>query len=250
MKKSDHRKQVGSQFFSSKTSTRFEELESSRDVKIVFFRSESQLVDAIQEVISGPVAQNGYLAIYDFEFRPEISRPLGIENAIPLVVSKNKIKKLFTLHGLTASQIQQAMVAASNDPLFIVYDFIRDSYQFSVEIDAKGYRTVMEFGVFLRGLQSVMANVVTSIFRESRYRKRIAFIKAQRIQGLALLYEKGEGWAALATSSPTGVSTAVASATREDLFSSNHNIPIPSAKVKKREERSSERKKRIRARNK
>ncbi len=201
---------------------------------VVSFDDEKGVSSAIDRIINGLEGDVGYLSIDDFKVSNEIAEHLGIENDLALVMSKTKIRSVANEHFLEPEDFRKAIKEAAVNPFAIAFDIKRNSYQFSVEINRKGFRTVIEFGAIMRGMKDVKANVVTSVFREDRYKSRILRIKAKKIPGIFLIYEKGEGWAALATSSPTGVTFAVASATREDLSSSKQIIQADEIKKQSR----------------
>ena len=208
----------------TKVSKFIEAIIENKNNLVVCFDDEKGVSMAIDRIINGLEGGIGYLAIDDFKVSNEIAEHLGIENDLALVMSKTKIRSVANEHFLEAEDFRKAIKEAAVNPFAIAFDIKRNSYQFSVEINRKGFRTVIEFGAIMRGMKDVKANVVTSVFREDRYKSRILRIKAKKIPGIFLIYEKGEGWAALATSSPTGVTFAVASATREDLSSSKQII--------------------------
>ena len=76
-----------------------------------------------------------------------------------------------------------------SDATNIIYDSNRNSYQFGVDIDEENYRVVIEFDVIPKGIQEVKANILTSIFKEKRYKNRLQNIKKGNIDNLFLVYE-------------------------------------------------------------
>ena len=105
------------------------------------------------------------------------------------MISKLKIKEIINIHKVSPENIFTAIEKATTSPLGIIYDSSRNSYQFGVEIDEENYRVVIEFDVIPKGIQEVKANILTSIFKEKRYKNRLQNIKKGNIDKLFLIYE-------------------------------------------------------------
>lgn len=200
--------------------TEFISTDVSNDAE-VDFSSPDETIRAFQSVIDGPATPAGYIVLNHLFSREDIAAQLNIDASVAFVIAKNKIRTIARVHGLSPWEMREAIAIAMTDPVAIALDSLRKSFQFSVLVGEKKYRTVLAFRVMLRWRPDTTAHIVVSIFREDRLMRRMDIVKKGGIQGVALIYEKGEGWAALATSSPTNVSYAVAAATREDLFSSD-----------------------------
>lgn len=175
------------------------ELKANPNNIITDFSSPNEAVEAIERIKGDDENQVGYLIIEHFNIDPYFLSRLPIENDLALAASRHKIRSLFVEHFLTAEEIYNAIEKASSDPLIIVYDSNRNSHQFYVEIEAKEYRAIFEFGVFLDGIKIVKANILASVFREGRFLHRLKKIEQGEAPGLTLLYKKGEGWKSTAS---------------------------------------------------
>jgi len=143
----------------------------------------------------------GYLVINNYKVSNDIVEKLGVKNSLALLVSKGKLMSIQREHNLTAEQFADAIKKASYSPEAIVYDAKRHSFQFYVKLKDDSYRTVIEFDAVPIGMKNVKANILTTIFANHNYKKRIKCIKEQKFPSLFLRYEKRSGWASIATDS-------------------------------------------------
>lgn len=93
-----------------------------------------------------------------------------------------------------------------------------------VDIDNEGYRAVIEFDTVPRGIPNVKADVMTTLFRESRFNQHIEKVKKGTKDNLSLIYEARGGWTALVLHPQSEVARAVATAPRETGSASTQNI--------------------------
>ena len=143
----------------------------------------------------------GYLVINNFRVSKEIAEKLGINNKLALLVSKGKLISINKDHGITGEQFASVVKKATFSPEAIVYDSERHSFQFYAKLGDDSYRTVIEFGAIPAGMKNVQADILTTLFKNQYYDKRIASIKENKIPFLSLRYEKRSGWALIATDS-------------------------------------------------
>lgn len=143
----------------------------------------------------------GYFVINNYKVSNDIVEKLGVENGLALLVSKGKLMSIHRDHNLTAEQFADAIKKASYSPEAIVYDAKRHSFQFYVKLKDDSYRTVIEFGAVPIGMKNVKANILTTLFANHNYEKRMKSIKEQKFPSLFLRYEKRSGWASIATDS-------------------------------------------------
>lgn len=143
----------------------------------------------------------GYLVINNYKVSNDIVEKLGVKNSLALLVSKGKLMSICRDHNLTAEQFADAIKKASYSPEAIVYDAKRHSFQFYVKLKDDSYRTVIEFGAVPIGMKNIKANILTTLFMNNNYEKRIRYIKEQKFPSLFLRYEKRSGWASIATDS-------------------------------------------------
>lgn len=216
----------------------YRELASNGYNTVVDYGSLKDVETAIADALTGPDGQMGYLVMDGFKPSDEIATYLDVSQDMALLISKGKLSKIATQHHLSSHEIAIAIFDAVQNPFAIAADALRKSFQLYVMIDGNGYRIILEFDAVPRGIKNVRAHIVSSIFREKRFRARTKRIQRGWIPGLELIYKKGEGWAALATSSPTDVFVAVAPAVREDLSSSTNTIVEEPVDVKRSKERS------------
>lgn len=145
--------------------------------------------------------RTGYLVINDFKVSKEIAEKLGIDNKMALLMSKGKLISICKDHGVTGEQFADVVKKATFSPEAIVYDMVRRSYQFYAKLGDDSYRTVIEFGAVPKGMKNVKADILTTLFKNQYYDKRIEGIKNHKFPELILRYEKRSGWALIATDS-------------------------------------------------
>ena len=143
----------------------------------------------------------GYLVINNFRVSKEISEKLGVDNKMALLMSKGKLISISKDHGITGEQFADVIKKATYSPEAIVYDRERKSFQFYAKLDDDAYRTVIEFGAIPEGMKNVKADILTTLFKNQYYEKRIESIKDHKFPELILRYEKRSGWALIATDS-------------------------------------------------
>ena len=143
----------------------------------------------------------GYLVINNFRVSKEISEKLGVDNKMALLMSKGKLISISKDHGITGEQFADVIKKATYSPEAIVYDRERHSFQFYAKLDEDSYRTVIEFGAIPKGMKNVKADILTTLFKNQYYEKRIESIKDHKFPELILRYEKRSGWALIATDS-------------------------------------------------
>ena len=143
----------------------------------------------------------GYLVINNFRVSKEISEKLGVDNKMALLMSKGKLISISKDHGITGEQFADVIKKATYSPEAIVYDGERKSFQFYAKLDDDAYRTVIEFGAIPKGMKNVKADILTTLFKNQYYEKRIESIKDHKFPELILRYEKRSGWALIATDS-------------------------------------------------
>ena len=143
----------------------------------------------------------GYLVINNFRVSKEISEKLGVDNKMALLMSKGKLISISKDHGITGEQFADVIKKATYSPEAIVYDRERKSFQFYAKLDDDAYRTVIEFGAIPKGMKNVKADILTTLFKNQYYEKRIESIKDHKFPELILRYEKRSGWALIATDS-------------------------------------------------
>ena len=174
------------------------DLKENKNNEVVEFKSDKSVKNAFEEIIKGD-NRIGYLVINDFSVSNEIAEKLNLDNDLALVISKGKIKSIHIDHNITADQFVSAIKKAATSPEAIVYDNERKSYQFYVEIKNGSYRAVIEFDTVPKGMKNVKADVLTTLFQNDNYEKRIKGIEENRFPELSLKYEKKGGWALVAT---------------------------------------------------
>ena len=143
----------------------------------------------------------GYLVINNFRVSKEIAEKLGVDNKMALLMSKGKLISIYKDHDITAEQFADVIKKATFSPEAIVYDRERHSFQFYAKLDEDSYRTVIEFGAIPKGMKNVKADILTTLFKNQYYEKRIESIKDHKFPELILRYEKRSGWALIATDS-------------------------------------------------
>ena len=143
----------------------------------------------------------GYLVINNFRVSKEIAEKLGVDNKMALLMSKGKLISISKDHGITGEQFADVIKKATYSPEAIVYDRERKSFQFYAKLDDDAYRTVIEFGAIPKGMKNVKADILTTLFKNQYYEKRIESIKDHKFPELILRYEKRSGWALIATDS-------------------------------------------------
>ena len=143
----------------------------------------------------------GYLVINNFRVSREIAEKLGVDNKMALLMSKGKLISISKDHGITGEQFADVIKKATYSPEAIVYDRERKSFQFYAKLDDDAYRTVIEFGAIPKGMKNVKADILTTLFKNQYYEKRIESIKDHKFPELILRYEKRSGWALIATDS-------------------------------------------------
>ena len=143
----------------------------------------------------------GYLVINNFRVSKEISEKLGVDNKMALLMSKGKLISISKDHDITGEQFADVIKKATYSPEAIVYDRERKSFQFYAKLDDDAYRTVIEFGAIPKGMKNVKADILTTLFKNQYYEKRIESIKDHKFPELILRYEKRSGWALIATDS-------------------------------------------------
>ena len=143
----------------------------------------------------------GYLVINNFRVSKEIAEKLGVDNKMALLMSKGKLISIYKDHDITAEQFADVIKKATFSPEAIVYDRERHSFQFYAKLDEDSYRTVIEFGAIPKGIKNVKADILTTLFKNQYYEKRIESIKDHKFPELILRYEKRSGWALIATDS-------------------------------------------------
>ena len=163
-------------------------LEENENNIVVNFESKNKIIIAINN-INNFAYPFGYLVIENFKVSENIKTVLNIENDLALMISKLKIKEIINIHKVSPENIFCAVEKATTNPLGIIYDSNRNSYQFGVDIDEENYRVVIEFDVVPKGIQEVKANILTSVFKEKRYKNRLQNIKKGNIDKLFLVYE-------------------------------------------------------------
>ena len=156
-------------------------LEENKNNIVVNFESKNKIIIAINN-INNFAYPFGYLVI-------NIKNVLNIKNDLTLMISKLKIKEIINIHKVSPENIFTAVEKATTSPLGIIYYSNRNSYQFGVDIDEENYRVVIEFDVVPKGIQEVKANILTSVFKEKRYKNRLQNIKKGNIDKLFLVYE-------------------------------------------------------------
>ena len=132
----------------------------------------------------------GYFVINNYKVSNDIVEKLGVENGLALLVSKGKLMSICRDHNLTAEQFADAIKKASYSPEAIVYDAKRHSFQFYVKLKDDSYRTVIEFGAVPIGMKNVKANILTTLFANHNYEKRMKSIKEQKFPSLFLRYPR------------------------------------------------------------
>ena len=132
----------------------------------------------------------GYLVINNFRVSKEISEKLGVDNKMALLMSKGKLISISKDHGITGEQFADVIKKATYSPEAIVYDRERKSFQFYAKLDDDAYRTVIEFGAIPKGMKNVKADILTTLFKNQYYEKRIESIKDHKFPELILRYEK------------------------------------------------------------
>ena len=148
-------------------------------------------------------SRTGYLVINNFKVSKEIREKLGVDNKMALLISKGKIISISKEHGVTGEQFAEVIKKATFSPEAIVYDVERRSYQFYAKLGDDSYRTVIAFGAIPAGMKNVKADILTTLFKNQFYEKRIANIREHKFPTLILRYKKRSGWALIATDSST-----------------------------------------------
>lgn len=188
-------------------------LKNNRNNIIAEFDNDFEIKKVLENIRDNDT-RLGYFVVNNFKVADEIAFRLNIDNELVLMVSKNKLYKIMTIHKLDVSVIQRAIKKAALSPEAIVYDSIRKSFQFYVKLDERGYRTIIVFDTVPQGITDVKANVLTSLFEEKRFRNRIESIKKGNINYVTLIFDASEGWTALVTHSHLGAFYMVAATTQ------------------------------------
>ena len=163
-------------------------LQNNSNNLIVDFDNKKEFIKALTNIKNMKLTF-GYLVIINFKVSEFLQSLLGIENDLVLMISKTKVKEIMDKHGVNSEIIFKIIKKTSSSPEAIVFDSKRNSYQFGIKIDEKNYRAVIEFNVIPKGIKIVKAHILTSLFKEKRYEKRLENIKKGNIDNLFLVYE-------------------------------------------------------------
>lgn len=206
-------------------------LKRNKNNIVVEFDNQKKIKDVL-EIIRDEGPQIGYFIVNNFKVSDDIAKRLEIDNDLALMASKSKLCQIMTEHGLDVYVIQSAIRKAAFAPEAIVYDTSRNSFQFSVKFEEKGYRAVIVFDTVPQGIANVKADVLTSLFKENRFRNRIESIKKGNISNVTLIFDASEGWTALVTHSHLGAFYMVAATTQRTPLASKKIINKPKSKIK------------------
>lgn len=158
----------------------------------IFISTLESITKTIEEALSAS-STHGYLIIDGLIFSDEIIKNLELISSSEIRVLKAKLKAISNEHNLSASQIALILVSAAMDPIAIIADAKRHSFQFYSVISGQGYRSVLAFNTSPKYENGIKANVLVTLFREDRFLNRIKRIKEGKIDGLTIVYEKRDG---------------------------------------------------------
>ena len=121
---------------------------------------------------------------------------------------KNNIEKfpedfMFRLTPNEIKQISRSQIATAQKGVIEPEDFVR-SKKLTARIwntTNKGGRTSFPYAFTEQGMKNVKTDVLTTLFKNQYYDKRIEGIKNNKFPELILRYEKRSGWALIATDS-------------------------------------------------
>lgn len=166
----------------------------------------SKRSDIIREYnrIADDDARIGYLVINDFKISEFVREKLSIDSKLLLLVSKWKIKKIRNEHGITAEQFIRVVKKAAYSPEAIVFDNERQSFQFYVKLGDDSYRTVIEFGAVPIGMKNVRADILTTLFKNQNFEKRIERIQESGSSELITIYKRKSDSVAIETNITRG----------------------------------------------
>ena len=161
----------------------------------------SKRSDIIREYnrIADDDARIGYLVINDFKISEFVREKLSIDSKLLLLVSKWKIKKIRNEHGISAEQFINVIRKAAYSPEAIVFDKERQSFQFYVKLGDDSYRTVIEFGAVPIGMKNVRADILTTLFKNQNFEKRIERIQENGSSELITIYKRKSDSVAIET---------------------------------------------------
>lgn len=157
------------------------------------YNNEKSIIEAFDDIVLG-TSRIGYLIICGFKMSRVISRNLGVDNKLVLLISKGKIKTMSAEHSIDSEQFLGAMKEAAKSPEVIVYDSSRNSYQFYVSYNETFYRVVIEFDGVPVGMKCVRANIIITLFKNRHYQRKIKGIFERKFPNLQIKYEKNNGW--------------------------------------------------------
>ena len=156
-------------------------------------KCESAIKKAFDETVIG-TSRIGYLIICGFKMSLAISRNLGVNNDLVLLVSKGKIKTMSAEHNIDSEQFLGVIKKAAKTPEAIIYDSSRGSFQFYVDYNNNFYRAVIEFDAVPIGMKYVRANILITLFKNTYFKRKIKGIFEGKFPGLSIRYEKKNGW--------------------------------------------------------
>ncbi len=209
----------------------YEELLSNENNIYVDFFDEETVLKTIKDIC---IQQNerGYMVASHLIVSDDIKSHIDFGNNLALLISKRKIKEIYLKHNIVAEDMLKAIKKSVISPEAIIFDSSNGRYLFLVALEKRGYRVVLELDTIPQGIKDIKADVVTTLFREDGFLRRLKKIKKGDFSNLSLLYEVGEGWTALVTQSPSGVFDAVAAASRESSSTFTNSITKGNANVK------------------
>lgn len=108
-------------------------------------------------------------------------------------VSKAKLKSIAYERNLSAEQIALIMLSAAKEPIAIIADAKRCSFQFYSIVSGQGYRSVFAFDTSPKRESGIKTTILMTLFKEDRYLNRIERIQEGKISDLSVVYEKRDG---------------------------------------------------------
>lgn len=158
------------------------------------FREKETLIKAINDAIKAGRVE-GYVVIYGFSASNEIAEKLQLDKNLSLVVPRPHLVQIGKRHRIDGELVFEALRVASMKPKYILFDNGKGNYRFVVEAKEKQHRLVIDFGVIPNFAPGMKANVLESVFRDSkRYENYIRKLKSDPNSEIAFVYGTEDGW--------------------------------------------------------
>ena len=157
----------------------------------IFISTLESITKTIDSALSAS-STHGYLIIYGVVFSHEIM-DVNLVSRSEIRVSKAKLKSIAYERNLSAEQIALIMLSAAKEPIAIIADAKRCSFQFYSIVSGQGYRSVFAFDTSPKRESGIKTTILMTLFKEDRYLNRIERIQEGKISDLSVVYEKRDG---------------------------------------------------------